>query len=145
MAEEVVSNAMLPPEMLAKSEESGQPARYDLHVHNLSYQPSKRMLNRDEINSWINWARMGWLLPSLKEEKMDNFHESFLYRVNFTAHGGELTGVFGSRHERRELVSLLCGRQRSGLFDGNIALSGPDLAESHYYYDYVAYVQTVRE
>jgi ABC-type sugar transport system ATPase subunit len=128
---------------MIKSDEEGQPTRYDLHVQNLSYTPSKQMLNRDEINRWINWAKLGWLVPSLKQEKLSNFHESFLHRVHFTAHGGELTGIFGSRHERRELVKLLCGQQRSGMFEGNIALSGPNLSISNYYYDYVAYVQTV--
>lgn len=140
--DEVVSNVMLSDDV--KGEDSQQ-SSYSLHVQNLSYRPSKQMMNRDEFNSWINWAKLGWLIPSLKEEATTNFHESFLHRVHFTAQGGELTGLLGSRHERRELVKLLCGQQRSGMFDGNIALSGPNLTDSNYYYDYVAYVQTVSD
>lgn len=139
--EEVVSNVMISNDIV-KDEEKDQPTTYTLHVHNLSYHPTKQMINRDFVNSWINWAKLGWLIPSLKEEISPNFHESFLHRIHFSANGGELTGLLGSRHERREIVRLLCGRQRKGMFDGDVALSGPGL-RSNYYYDYVAYVQTV--
>lgn len=124
--------------------EAVQGGSYALHVQNLAFQPSRGMINQELVQQYMHQLKLGWLIPSLKESTT-SFRESTLHRVRFTAHGGELTGLIGSRHERRELVRLLVGRQHRGFYDGNIALSGPGITAKSYYYDNVSYVQTVRQ
>jgi ABC-type uncharacterized transport system ATPase subunit len=139
----VVTNAILADDYPQKDSEQQQQGNFELYVQNLSYQPSQQMESIEIIRDRLNWLQLGWLIPSLKETKTKTLRETILQRVHFTANGGELVGIIGSRHERFELIQLLVGRKRSGLFDGNIFLSGPDLPKNSYYYDNVAYVQSV--
>lgn len=114
-----------------------------LHVHNLSYQPSRQLANIDWVREKSRDMKLGWLMPSIKGTKRSQFHETELRRIHFSALGGEVTGIIGNRHERNELIQLVVGRKKTGTFEGNISLSGPGIKPTAYYYDQVAFVQTV--
>jgi hypothetical protein len=117
--------------------------RYSLHVLNFSYKPRRHVVKETlvKVRREISKYYQGWLLPSLRTLKPHQ--DLILHRLNFAARGGELTVCIGRDDEARELLHLISGRTKTGNFDGDIILSGPNVTPSTYYHDQVAFVPSV--
>lgn len=116
-----------------------------LQVQDLSFTPPKRLVKGtlEYLRTAFTEYKLTWLVPAIKAFNSQNFHDTPLRKINFSARGGELTAIIGSNNERMELINLLAGRMNSGEFDGDVMLSGPNITKSSYYYDNMAFVQRV--
>lgn len=120
---------------------------YVLHVKDLALTPRRTFVKM--FQSFARRKLQGMesglsLLPSLRKIDRNAHIDVPLYRINFSAKSGEVTVIMGDRNERHNLMKLLTGRKRAGQFDGDITMTGPGLRPDSYYYDHVAFVQTVR-
>ena len=118
-----------------------------LHISELSFLPSSKPVLKmaEYVRYHLTLMNLGWLLLSYKgPSRKELLHGAELRSMNITAHTGELVAVLGNAVERFELVQLLVGRKKSGKFDGNISLSGKNIAADSNYYDHVGFVPQVR-
>lgn len=118
---------------------------YVLHVKDLTFVPRKTFARTatDFLRRYLTGVEIGWILPSLKKLDKDSHHDAPLHRVHFSFKSGEVTALLGDKNERHTLINLLTGRQKTGQFDGDISLTGPGLRPDSYYYDNMAFVQSV--
>jgi hypothetical protein len=142
--QEVISN-IIPNEKESKGGATKE--HFTLHVTDLTFVPSRSIFKKatEYLRTHLNAIQFGWVLPSFKTVKNDEHWDAPIHRVQFSAMSGEVTAILGNKHERRELVHLLSGRRRTGAFDGDIQLNGPGINKDTYYYDKIAFVQSVSE
>ncbi|RYG69058.1 hypothetical protein EON64_03685 [archaeon] len=126
-------------------EQNDQKPYYTLHVQDLSFCPPKTLLKQgtDFLRKNLNAVQFGWVLPSMKEVNKPKHLDAPLHRVHFSTVSGEVTAILGNQHERTELIHLMSGRRKTGTYEGDIVLNGPDLRTESYYYDNIAFVQKV--
>jgi ABC-type uncharacterized transport system ATPase subunit len=119
--------------------------KYCLHVVNFSYKPRRHLVKQglQAFREQMTKFNIGWLFPSLRQVKAGMHRDLVLHRINFAARGGEITAIVGHHDEARELLHMVCGRTKTGNFDGDILLSGPGIDNTSYYHDNVAFVPAV--
>lgn len=118
-----------------------------INVSNLSYVPNRKIFKKylELIRYQLSVMNLGWLIPFYKgEHRKMLLMGAPLRNISFSAFAGELCVILGAETERREIVQLMTGRKKEGTFDGSISLRGGNIPSNAYYYDYVAYVQKVR-
>lgn len=118
-----------------------------INVSNLTFIPSRKLFKKylEYVRYELTLVNLAWLLPFYKgEHRKMLLLGAPLRNITFKATSGELTAIVGDELERREIIELMTGRKKSGTYEGSISLSGAGIDGKSYYYDYVTFVQKVR-